>query len=63
MAAQKIIMDFLYKVNMVGLFILHFIYVYVIISPIFVMSFSGAQFHYNESNFIKSTTLLLCYLL
>jgi len=56
-------MDFLYKVNMVGLFLLHFIYMYVTITSIFVMSFSIAQFHYNESNFINSMTLLLCYLL
>jgi hypothetical protein len=56
-------MDFLYNVNMVGLFLLHFIYVYVIISQMFALSFSGAQFHYNESDFINSMTLLLCYLL
>jgi len=57
-------MDFLYKVNMVGLFFLHFIYMHVNTTPtIFVMNFSIAQFHYNESNFINSMTLLLCYLL
>jgi hypothetical protein len=56
-------MDFPYKVNMVGLFLLHFIYTYVTTTPISAMSFSVAQFHYNASNFINSMTLLLCYLL